>query len=365
VHEAFFFLYIKRVGIEILMLVATIYAIPLLIEDRESEAVQIICACVCWAFAIQGAISLVGFLIPEFGDYLISIKAPEFQAMLNDPRRNISRYRGFVLSGSLFFELPATYGLAFIMYIRLLLIQGQTHIVGHMRYIVALLMIVGIMICGRTGFVGVAVGIILYFIFVPDPVVIFNRLLKRSVIFIPILLIVYFFVLTPQQKESFEDDLFPFAFEMYYNYKETGSFSTGSTDATKGFYYPLRDETLMFGHGTDTKFTSYRPIDAGYMRTLIYGGVPFLLMLICYQFLYFKIPLSLLDERGFKWKKVDFYCFWLLFLYILVLHIKDYALGTMHLAEVIFLLYGVAFIMQYAEGEDDTNQLKQPKLEKN
>jgi hypothetical protein len=348
-------LFVRRMVIQMVMLVAAVYAIPMLIEGRESEAVEIVCTYVCCAYAVQGLISLTGFLIPSFGDWLISVKAEEFQAMMNDRRRNISRYRGYVLSGSLFFELPASYGLAFIMFVRLQLIEGQKFLTGYKSVIVCFLMLIGIMICGRTGFVGVGIGVILYFLFVANPFLMMWNIFKSTVIFVPVLIIVYFTLLSPDQKKSFEKDLFPFAFEAYYNYRDYGEFRTGSTDATKGFYYSLRDETYIFGEGTDMWHSSYYPVDAGYMRTLVYGGVPFLIMLLYYQFLYFKAPISLLSSRNTVRERVDFYCCWLFYLYILVLHLKDYALGSMHLVEVMYMLFGVAVIVWHEDREEKNN----------
>ncbi|GHT13688.1 hypothetical protein FACS189426_18940 [Bacteroidia bacterium] len=331
------------------MLFTLIYAFPLFIEDRESEAFELASLYICYAFALQGLIHLTGYFYPPFGEFMVSIKRYEMQSMLMDDSHTvIINFRGYALTGSLFFELPAAYGLAFLMFIRLQLIENQQYLTGFKAYAVSLLMFIGIMLSGRTGFVGVAVGILLYFIFIPDPIVIFMDLLKKAALVIPVMLFVYFVLLTPAQQEGLQENVFPFAFESFYNVSEGKEFRTASTDATLSFYFPLDDRTLVVGAGADvwSGGTSYRHTDAGYMRTIIYGGIPFLIIMLIYQYLYFAIPIALAIAYNTKKEKIAFWCFLLSFVYILVLHIKDTALGTLQGIETMYLFLGATFIIQ-------------------
>jgi hypothetical protein len=348
-HGKYDYVFVKRMFIEFSMLFAIIYAFPLLIEDRESEAFELASLFICYAFALQGLIHLIGYLYPPFGEYMVSIKSHEMQGMLmDDQRTQIINFRGYALTGSLFFELPAAYGLAFLMFIRLQLIESQRYLTGYKAYAVFFLIMIGIILSGRTGFVGVGVGIALYFIFVPDPIVIFVNLLKKAAITVPFLLFVYFFLLSPTQQEGLQENVFPFAFEAFYNVTEGREFGTASTDVTMSFYFPLNDKTLVVGSGADvwSGGTSYRHTDAGYMRTIIFGGIPFLIIMIIYQYLYFSIPISLTRAYNTKKEKVAFWCFLFSFIYILVLHIKDSALGTLQGMETMYLFLGATFIIQ-------------------
>jgi hypothetical protein len=132
---------------------------------------------------------------------------------------------------------------------------------------------------------------------------------------------------------------------------DKGSLSTGSSNVTFSFYYPLRDETLLWGHGIEDLWAIgnlYSFTDAGYMRSIIFGGVPFLICLVTYQFLYFLLPLRVAASRGReKENRMDVYCFLFLFAYILILHIKDNALGIQHLTEVLFLFIGFSYLVNY------------------
>jgi hypothetical protein len=344
-HEKYFDSFVKRMIIQFQMLFTLVLAYPILIEDRDSESFDIASQLICYVYAIQGVIHLTGFLVPAVGDWLISIKPTGLQDMLMGGEN----FRGFALTGSLFFELPAGYGIAFILFVRLQLISGQQYITGFGRYFVFCFIIIGIMLSGRTGFVGMAIGIVLYFIFVPDPFLIVTNLLKKAIAFVPAILIIYFFLLTPSQRQSFEMKVFPFAFEAFYNVQEGKEFGTASTDVTMSFYFPLDDKTLVFGAGADVYGGNipFPATDAGYMRSVIYGGLPLLIILLIYQFLYFYVPLRLSSKFKTKEDRVAFWCFLLSFFYVLVLHIKDTALGTMHSVEAILLFMGSTYIIQY------------------
>jgi hypothetical protein len=353
--------------IQFQMLFTLILAFPILIEDRESNAFDWACQYICFAYAIQGAIHLTGFLVPPIGEFLVSIKPEELQDMLMDENHNIENFRGYALTGSLFFELPAGYGIAFILFIRILLMEGQQYITGYKSYLVFFFLCMGIILSGRTGFVGIAAGICLYFIFVPDPIVIAVNLIKKTFFFIPFLLIIYFYLLTPSQRMTFESAVFPFAFEAFYNMNESGEFRTGSTDATKNFYFPIDDKTLLFGAGADVYGgrVPFPATDAGYMRSVIYGGIPLLIILFIYQYLYFRIPLRLTGRFKTREDRIAFWCFLICFAYILVLHIKDTALGTLHSIESICLFMGSTYMIQYYRRLDDSEMAENAEIAEN
>jgi hypothetical protein len=339
------------------MLIALIYALPLLIEEgQELEAFNVASQIICYAFALQGLIHLIGFLNNDFGDYILSLQPQDVQDRVFDPGRNIKVYRAYALTGSAFFELPCAYGVAAILFMRLKLIEdGYRYFPKHIDYIIFALILAGIMLSGRIGFIGIILSGFLYFIFVSDPIVILNRIFRRSIVFVPVFLFFYFFIFSESQRVSFEEELFPFAFEFYYNFRDTGKLRTVSSDATiEAFYFPLKENTLVWGHGTGSRelLDIYNFTDAGYMRTLMYGGIPLLLILIFYQYLYFHIPMSIAREDKTRENNVNFYCFLLLFLYMLMVHYKDNALGLQHITETLFLFAGSTCFIQYGENRN-------------
>ncbi|MDR2056692.1 MAG: hypothetical protein LBP83_00105 [Dysgonamonadaceae bacterium] len=349
-HEQDIAVTIRRIFVQLSMLLALIYIFPILLEEiQESNAFEEAMLIVCYTFALQGGIHLAAYFIPALGDFMISIKPEGFQEGMAE--RNINRFRGFALSGSVYFELPSAYGVAFILYIRLQLIEGQKYLTGYKNYIVLLLIVSGIMLTGRVGFVGIGIGMLLYFLFVKDPIVIVGRIFKNAIAFSPFIIIGWFILLSPSQRTSIENEIFPFALEFYYRFRDTGEIGTSSSDATfKAFYFPLKDETLLWGHGTDDVYKlldQYNFTDAGYMRTLMFGGIPYFICLFIYQFLYFSMPIKAASWLREKESKKDLYCFLFLFGYILTLHIKDTALALQHLTEVLFLYIGFSYLIKY------------------
>jgi hypothetical protein len=301
----------------------------------------------------------VGYLHPPFGEFIMSLKPIEMQAAIRDPHKNIAAFRGYALTGSVFFELPCAYGVAFMAFMRLQLMEGQKYIRGHMSYLVFALIVLGVMLTGRVGFFGIALGIGLFFMYEVDPIVIISRILKRAAAFLPVLLIFYFVILSPTQRHSVENQLFRYAFEAVYKWIETGHFTTTSSNTTiEGFYFPLKDETVIFGHGFNGQNNAmYTWTDAGYMRSLIFGGVIYLFCQIFYQLLYFIRPISIAKSRKDEQEgRIDMVFFILLFVFMLIVHIKDSALGVQHLTETIFLLLGSSYITRHYAKLEFTKQ---------
>jgi hypothetical protein len=355
VHGEFYDSYVKRGLVMLSMLLALVYAFPLLIEGNEKTAYEEASFILCYAFALQGAIHLAGFLIPSVGDFLFNMKPEGVRTAILDPNRNIDLFRAYALTGSFFFELPAAYGVACVMFFRIQLMEGQRYITGYKSYIIFFLLIMGISLSGRTGFVGLFLGLAWYLFFAYNRLgAILKTALKVSVGYV-VLLSAFYLFLSPKQQNSFLNDLFPFAFEAYFNYTEKGQFRTASTDVTMQlFYYPLEDQTYAWGHGLISgEHHSYRHTDAGYMNALIYGGIPYLLILLVYQALYFIRPSVIAYKRNTKEDTIDLFCFILLFIYMLILEYKDTALGTQHITEVIFLFLGGSYLIQYYVNQEN------------
>ena len=348
-HGQYFFLFQKRLILQFFMLSSFIFCLPLFIENEENEAYEKMSVLICYAFALQGIIHLAGYLYTPFGNFLYDLKGPGFKAFMEDPSYGLAKFRGYALTGSIFFELPAAYGVACIMFFRLQLKEGQKYLSGFKAYIVLFFLIAGISLSGRTGFIGFFMGLLLYAVYSFDK---FSKWVKNTwklILGIAFALVFFYLLLTPRQQKSMNDEIFPFAFEAYYNWRDKGTFSTGSSDALiHGHYYALRGETLLAGHGTPaSENIGYKPTDAGYMNAMVFGGVLYVLCLAIYQYLYFAIPLSVNYRRQTNEEKHDFLCFFLLFAYIFILEYKADALGTQHITEVLFMAVGSSFLIKY------------------
>ena len=355
----------KRMWVELVMLWAVVYALPFFIGDNKSNAFNEMSMIVCCAFALQGMIHLAGFLYSPLGDILFEMKPPGIKQKVLSSRYNVARFRLYCLSGSVFVELVAAYGVAFILFFRLLLLNSlHSFFYGWRKYVILLFMTMGTMLAGRTGFVGLALGLILWFLFSFNRIFVFVKQNSFYIVSIAIVLVLAFnFIVPSDKRKMFVDEVIPFAFEFYYHYRDYGTFGIASLDGTESHYFPLRDETLLKGHGSWTEKNNYPHSDAGYINNLIFGGIPYLFCLIIYQSLYFIRPISAAGARRSFSNRVDVALFMLLFFYIFVISYKTTAIGTLHTVMSLYIAAGSAYLTQYCEEEEEEEGVQNELIE--
>ncbi|MDR0732859.1 MAG: hypothetical protein LBF08_02180 [Dysgonamonadaceae bacterium] len=356
-HERFSIDVIKRFVVQGYMLCCLVFALPFLI-DKKAAAFKDAIAVICGAFALQGLIHLLGFFISPMGEFLFSLHSKALQDAAFDTTRNIDRFRFYSLTGSPFFELPAAYGVACILFFRMQLMPGQKHLKGATAFLVMVLLILGIALSGRTGFIGLGLGVLLYVVFNWRNFSLMGRHIVRISGGLALLTVIFYTTLTPQQKDDFTNQLLPFALEAYYEWEITGELATASTDdLIKEHYYPLDTETILWGRGGNSDSgIGFRHTDAGYMNSVMFGGVFYVLLLAFYQYLYFRQPMRLSRRLQSREGKINFFCFFILFAHMFILEYKGNALGTQHITEVLLLYIGFSFLIeQYAleDGEEE------------
>jgi hypothetical protein len=349
-HGEYSTLYMKRFLVMFQMLFTLIYTLPILIKD-EASAFEEASSLICYAFALQGLIHIIGFSIPSVGDFMVEMQPIEIQNKVENS--GVDRFRLYALTGSIFFELPAAYGVASVLFFRLQLIDNQKYISGLKSYIICFLLIAGISLSGRTGFVGFFLGLFLYVFYRFGRINNFIKNTWKLAIASILLLGFFYFTLPSKIQNALTEEVFPFAFEAYYNYVDEGSVSTASTDVLEDYhYYPLDTRTWLVGEGVVADESRYHGSDAGYMNNLIFGGIPFFICLFIYQCLYFNRPLSISKRNGTPDGRMDYFCFLILFAYILVLNYKSSSLGTLHIVEVLYLFAGISYIIRHNHEED-------------
>lgn len=340
----------KRLWVQFMMLWAMIFALPLLVDGKESKALEELSVIFCYAFAIQGLICLVAYLYPPLGDFLFNMKPDNIKESVLNASGIVYKFRLYNLSGILFVELTAAFGVAFIVFFWFQLRFNNLYMKGWKKYIIFFFIFLGTVFTGRTGFFGLLFGLGGWLMFSFDRIFTF---LRRNILYLigafSIILFIYYFVFTGNQRKSFDDEVFPFAFEWYYNYRDYGKFEVNSMEATPYHYYYLNDETLLKGDGVIAfgGGSQYPHSDAGYTNTLVFGGIPFLICLIIYQCLYFARPIAITLKNNSRNNKIDCVFFFILFIYIFVVDIKTPAIGYMHLVEAMYLALGSGYISQY------------------
>jgi len=345
------------------MLICLVFVLPILMDNEETafnDAMTVICG----AFALQGLVHTLAFLMPSFGEFILNFQSANPER-IRAATMDINHFRFYALTGAPFFDLPSAYGVACIIFFRLQLIPGQNYLRGWKAFTVMVFMILGIMLSGRTGFIGLGLGLAFYLIYKwNDLAQMWRNILKITFGFL-CLLAIFYAVLTPSQRGNLINNVFPFAFEAYYNWRDYGRFSTGSSDMLmQVHYFPLEPKTLMWGDGGVTSANQdYIHTDAGYMNHIMIGGIPYLLLAIIYQWLYFWQPMKMARREQSKNGNINFFCFFLLFAHMFILEYKGAAFGFIHIVEVLLLYIGISYLAeQYALEEPVKEKASSEKL---
>ena len=339
----------RRYWIVFMMLGSVIFAMPLLVEGKESSAIEEISIVICCAFALQGVTCLTAYLYPPLADLFMKIKPEDIATAIKTANVD-NKFRYLSLSGVLLVELTAIFGVSFIVFFWMQLKYNHPYMRGWRKYLLFCFIFLGTVFAGRTGFFGFLFGLAgwLYFSF-GKLLKILERNLGYIVSVTAILLFIFYFVLSSRQRQSFNDEVFPFAFEWYYNYRDYGKFEVASMEMTHEHYFYLYDETLLYGHGISAYDLSspYPHSDAGYTNKLIYGGIPFLAFLIICQFLYFARPLAVTLKNKSREGKIDCVFFLILFIYVFFVEIKAPAISYLHSLQVMYLALGSSYLYSY------------------
>lgn len=357
-HTTNEFTLVKVFLLQLFMLFSLVFALPYLLPKEEDSIAFERASCIlCHVFALQGAIHLSGLMVPPIGEFFISIKSEALQdRILNDIYD--TQFRGYSLTGQPFFELPAGYGVSFILFFRLLLNKKVKLFGFYKATALFVLLLIGSILSGRTAFVGLAMGLLMSLFLLHQPLRSLAKAAKALVLISSLFLFIYG-VLPSSQKKVLLNNVFPFAFEAFYNYESTGKFQTRSTDViSESHYFPLSEKTLKKGDGWfDKNGDYYKNTDAGYMRFVLFGGIPFLIVLIIYELLYFARPLQLSFREKTEESRADFYCFLTLLLHIFILNYKGTALGSQNIMQVLILFVGSAYMTRYYQRKNEDRRL--------
>lgn len=265
-------------------------------------------------FVVQSIIQVFVFLQPSIQDIMFFFnKADDFAS---DGYKGI---RGLALASGTGWNLSLAYGLIFILLFYYSIIRNRTSIM--LAYLIIL--IVGCSFAGRTGYLGIFLGLILY-LSISN---IYHKI-KLS-IYLPLvsLILLMFLTVMPSFYYSLEEKIFPFLFEFYYNYEHTGRIETGSTSVLLDMWNVEFDSSKIFlgyGYFTDPITGSYfKKVDVGVLRNLFYWGGTGYIMIIMYQ-IYFLYNVNHYMSK-FESKSVSLVL--LIFFYLAIAEMKAMTLG--------------------------------------
>lgn len=283
-------------------------------------------------FILQSIIIFLAFLSPSFLDIIRTFQYDNIMEVA-DQYLDHGTFRGLALSGDQFYGLTASFGLISIIVMKLYVDTSR-----HLWIGVFIILFAANMFVGRTGFVGFAAAFA--YLFVCKNNGRFKLILK--VCLFTILTIGVIYLLLPQTiKDILDESVFAYAFQIFYNYNDSGSFSTSSSDRVAEMWQlDISFLTMLVGDGrvTNANGSYYGNVDVGYLRQILYGGIFYLLLSIYMTYKILMNYKNIYIHRGFRIKiNVSRYKFEIIvFLYLLVTHAKG--LSFMYCPEIMMII---------------------------
>lgn len=290
---------------------------------------------IIYIFIIQSCIQFISLISPRINEFFNLFRS---DSAIIKGQLGYGGIRGLAISGSAFFGLGIGYGLIYIYYI-----CNWNKILNKykiLKLIFFIMLLFGGLSAARSSIAGIIIGILYITI---KKVITFNhkikltvKINKKAIILTSLLFLLGVITINSMKKNENVMKKFTvmnnFVFQAFHNKRDQGKFITSSTDALfNRMYFPLEEKTILFGDGyyTNTDGSYYMRTDAGYMRNLLYFGIPGFVLLLFYQF------------KFFHWRNNDD---WLLNLaiigYILIMHVKGDILGFgIMLQSMLFLVY--------------------------
>lgn len=240
---------------------------------------------------IQSFIIIGMFIFEPFRDLIFSISKEGAMELM----ARYGGFRGFGLASSLTYDLAVFLSISMI-FIAYLTSQSS---VNRTFYLLSWVIIfIAVLMTGRTGWIGVFLSLVILFMNFTNK----NSLksfvyLLGSIILIVIILIYILDNYFPEIYNTLILSVVPYAFEMFINFYDIGSFTTSSSDHLPNMYYGLSEHTYLFGDGywvTTTGNGYYGRTDAGYMRhALFYGLFGSMLLYIFYGYGFYEMYQSM------------------------------------------------------------------------
>ena len=267
------------------------------------------------SFAAQGLIQFFSMMNANFRT-ATNVFRPENSIIIG--QWSYSGIRGLAISGSAFFGLAVSYGLIYIIWA---CNYNKIFIKKTLIFRLALWAIIlfGGMSAGRTSLIGFVLAFMV--------LIAKNQIIARkskgyylSVIIVLCLVDNSGFLQLPQVTH-----LTNYVTEFFRNGK-----TTSSDELFHEMYFHINPSTLILGDGRYVGHDGayYLHTDAGYMRAILYFGIPGLLSLLYLQTRYLRFDNSIYKNSS-----------WLILLYILIVQIKGEVLGFSIMAQSILIVY--------------------------
>jgi len=280
----------------------------------------------------QAVVSLLFFFVPstfEFYTSLLSDNAS--QGLLSRLGQIEKRLMGV---GSAFFTGVIKYSIPFFLLILLPYLKTNLYQNKKLYILSFILITIGGLMTGRTFFITILLGLLLYIIF--DLKNSFKLIYKVIPIIIILGFLVYGLMFSLGNEQKLER-AFNFVFELFINYNETGDLSSNSSSGTLNMYkFPTNTKTWLVGDGKMllSNGSYYMGSDVGYVRLIFYFGIVLTVLYFIYQtFLFYLIRIKIKHRQINKFLLI-------LLLWMIILNFKGLANFNDYLV-LFFLALGI------------------------
>ncbi|GHT04994.1 hypothetical protein AGMMS49525_11870 [Bacteroidia bacterium] len=340
-HVAFDMIYTQDYVEQLAFLLCLLYVMPFLCEGDESTLFDRLSEIVIATLCVQACIAVSGFVNESIAAFLI--QQQDVYGAVNPGHVEI--FRRYNL-GAGFFSLPATYGICFMLWMRLYVSDYRTKIFStYGKYILFALLLIGVILSGRTGFVGLVAALI--FLFCTKETLGSKFLFLSKVIGMLLVVVVLASQLVSKSHlTNFQENVMPWAFEFVYKYIDENKLTTSSTEALERMYYELPMDVWMRGTGfcMGVRDSLFKITDAGYMLQIIYGGVFYFLLLVYFQLLFFIEPIRAAWRSRYEKEKNDVFFWVILLIHLFVLHYKGEVIGYNHIIQCVLFVLGYVYL---------------------
>lgn len=221
-------------------------------------------------FIAQSLIIIAAFLSPNILNIVRQFQYEDIMAIA-DSYLDYGTFRGLALSGEQFHGLTVSFG-----FVSLFTMKEYLDTRDAKWVLVFLLLFAANMYVGRTGFIGFILAVV-YLLWSGH---ISLKLVVKIIVVSCLIGITLYSIMPANIKSTIDDSVFRYAFQLFYNYQETGRWETSTTDRVAEMWQEdFSISTFVLGDGlfVNSDGTYYRHVDVGYLRQLFYGGVFFVI----------------------------------------------------------------------------------------
>lgn len=330
-HDTYDLTYLKTYTNNILSSLCAIPLAYLFVHYYKHDAFNKISQIFGAVFFIQAVIIVLTFLSPELKSIVVLFhRDAEATAAADVFSKGL---RSNALSGGLFFGLALSFSLGLLIYLfnAYILNRNKFTAKGGLYYFI---INIGLAFSGRFGAIYVLILPILFIKLKSKT----KQILRAFFYLIILMLLAYIIYLNNNTlKNLYDTIIYGYVFEMLDAYLTGGGGGTYSTNRLIDMYnLNVPVESLIFGDGlyTGADGLYYKHVDVGYLRILLFGGIPFLIFGLVFTFSLIS-PLFNITVKGQTLKPLFFS---ILALYLLASFKGEVMVTLVSVNSLVFLL---------------------------